>query len=337
MSAKISIERPAGIDPLESVLALVDARGERVSTLAGRGGWAVRFPAPNGAKFNAVLAGACTVHTDGLAAPLRLETGDSFLLTRPQEFILATSAEASEQPASPLFRASDGQHADIGAPGEPVTAELIGGSFTFDRRARELLLDSLPPLIHLPADAGGAPLVPALLHRLKCEAQQGQVGASVISQHLAVVLLVDMIRHHLTQGAPEAGWLRGLTDPIVALTLRAIHADPSRSWTVELLAAEAGVSRSTLAHRFKATVGQAPLEYLTRWRLELGVQRLLRSEETVASVAAAVGYGSETAFALAFKREFGTPPGRFRRTSQERTVTRERWIRAQRASVHAAL
>lgn len=313
------MDRPISVDPLEDVLALLKARGELTSTFTGRGAWAVRFPAPSGAKFNSVLKGSCTLDTEGLGTPLTLNPGDSFLLTRPQEFVLSTSSEADEQHASPLFQATAGRRAEVGPREESVNAVLIGGSFSFDRNARELLLDSLPPVIHLPAHAPGAAMTQYLLIRIGQESSDQRIGAGVIGAHLAVVLLIDIVRHYLSQNPQGAGWLSGLSDPVVANALGAIHADPSARWTVQHLADKSNVSRSTLAARFKAVAGVGPLEYLTRWRIELGAERLRATDQKIASIAEEVGYGSEAAFALAFKRELGSPPGAYRRTVTQRS------------------
>lgn len=321
MSLVEPIDRPLLVDPLEDVLALVGVRAERAATLTGHGDWALRLPAPAGAKFNSVLAGSCTIDTEGLEHPLTLRAGDSFLLTRPQEFVLSTSPRTSVQPAAPFFRATGGTSAEVGPFEYPVTARLVGGSFTFGRRARELLLDALPPLIHLPAHADGAAMVPHLLNRIDHEIRSGRLGANVVTEHLAVVLLIDVVRYHFAHHPDGEGWLQGLSDPVVSAAMHAIHTDPARRWTVGLLAGTAHVSRSTLAARFKSAVGQGPLEYLTRWRLELGAHRLTASEQTIATIADAVGYGSEAAFALAFKRELGTPPGRYRREARRHDTT----------------
>ncbi len=317
MSPFSPIERPTALDPLEEVLRLVEVRAERASTLTGHGDWALRFPAPDGAKFNSVLDGSCVIDTDGLDHPITLRAGDSFLLTRPQEFILGTSPRSTVQPASPFFRATGGASAEVGPLDQPVTAHLVGGSFTFGRRARELLLDALPPVIHLPAHAEGAGMLPHLLTRTDKEARTGGLASNLITEHLAVVLLIDVVRHHLTQQPDTTGWLQGLRDPVVSAALHAMHADPARRWTVRMLADVALVSRSTLAARFKSVVGQGPLEYLTRWRLELGAHRLAATDQTIATIADAVGYGSEASFALAFKRELGAPPGSYRREARK--------------------
>jgi AraC-like DNA-binding protein len=135
-----------------------------------------------------------------------------------------------------------------------------------------------------------------------------------MAEHLAVVMLIHVLRLHLAR-EPRAvsGWLAGLADPAVAAALRAMHETPARPWTVADLARNGAVSRSTLAARFKDTVGQGPLEYLTRWRIELASRDLRRGTETVASIARSVGYGSESALSVAFKRITGMSPGDYRR------------------------
>jgi len=313
-----TIKSPISSDPLDAVLGLTRARAETVATLRGRGDWAIRFPAPAGAKFNAVLAGSCTVDTAGLPEPVAVRAGDVFVLTRPQEFVLATSPAVAVGPASPHFLASGGRSAEVGPADAPVSAHLIGGSFTFDGRARRLLLDQLPPLVVLPAHAEGASFPPLLLTRIEHEMRRNTPGSTVVAEHLALVLLVEVLRHHALDASQAAGWLRGLDDQVIGVTLRAIHGDPARPWTVKTLAEAAHVSRSTLAARFKRLVGIGPLEYLMRWRLELAAHELVTTGATIATIATRIGYGSEAAFSLAFKRELGATPGAFRRSGQDR-------------------
>nr|WP_239119663.1 AraC family transcriptional regulator [Planotetraspora thailandica] len=130
-------------------------------------------------------------------------------------------------------------------------------------------------------------------------------------------MLIHLLRLHLVVARPgeTSGWLAGLTDPIVASALRAIHARPAHAWTVSQLGTVAEVSRSTLAARFKQVVGQSPLEYLTGWRIELAAAHLRRGDDTVAAIARQVGYGSESALSDAFKRITGASPREYRRTS----------------------
>jgi AraC-like DNA-binding protein len=82
--------------------------------------------------------------------------------------------------------------------------------------------------------------------------------------------------------------------------------------TVETLAQEAAMSRSTFFDRFRKEVGVAPMEYATGWRMALA-KEFLREDMAIADIAERVGYGSTSAFSVAFNRHVGMPPGVYSR------------------------
>ena len=139
-----------------------------------------------------------------------------------------------------------------------------------------------------------------------------------LSETLRVVQLVSAIFTQARFTAPWAyqspsGWLAGMGDRIVGNALNALHARPAHAWALEELAREAGTSRSVLAKRFQQLVGNSPMQYLTQWRMLLAANLLRRSSASLASIAEDVGYQTDTAFSRAFRREFGSPPARWRR------------------------
>ncbi|MFL9659696.1 AraC family transcriptional regulator [Streptomyces sp. PB17] len=299
------------MDPLEDVLTLLKTRSHLSASLVAGGRWAVRFDAPRVVKFNAVRRGTCQLEVDGIDEPIDLAEGDCYLLTRPRSFTLRSDPETAPVDGGAVFaRAEDG----IARAGQGDDVFLIGGGFSFGTRAQELLLDRLPPIIRVPADTPHAETVQWALTAIDQELTHRPMASTLIAEHLAVIMLVHVLRLHLER-APHAvsGWLAGLADPVVATALTCLHRDPARSWTVADLAGTAAVSRSTLAARFKATVGQGPLEYLTRWRIELAARQLREGNATLASIAHSVGYGSESALSVAFKRVLGMPPGDYRK------------------------
>ncbi|MEV4047574.1 AraC-like DNA-binding protein [Streptomyces sp. SAI-195] len=299
------------MDPLEDVLTLLKTRSHLSASLVTGGRWAVRFNAPRVVKFNAVRRGSCQLEVDGIDEPIDLAEGDCYLLTHPRSFTLRSDPETAAVDAGAVFaRAEDG----IARAGQGDDVFLIGGGFSFGTRAQELLLDRLPPIVHVPADTPHAETVQWALTAIDQELTHRPMASTLIAEHLAVIMLVHVLRLHLER-APYAvsGWLAGLADPVVATALTCLHRDPARPWTVAGLAGTAAVSRSTLAARFKATVGHGPLEYLTRWRIELAARQLREGNATLASIAHSVGYGSESALSVAFKRVLGMPPGDYRR------------------------
>jgi AraC-like DNA-binding protein len=141
-----------------------------------------------------------------------------------------------------------------------------------------------------------------------------QPGGTLVAQQLAYVMLVQALRLHLQDSAGRGvGWLFALADKPMRAAIEAIHAEPARRWTLQALAERAGMSRSTFALRFKATVGEAPMAYLTRWRMLLAGDRLANSGDPVSAIALDLGYESESAFSTAFKRVMGRPPRRYGR------------------------
>jgi AraC-like DNA-binding protein len=297
------------VDPLEDVLTLVGTSSRLSTGLAAGGEWALDFDPPPAVKFNAVRRGSCLLIVDGVIYPLA--PGDCFLLTRSQRFVLASGVDVPPAPAGPVFAAAGPDGIAHTGTGDDVF--LLGGRFDFGARARELLLDALPPVLHVPASSPAAATLRWSLTQIETELRDRPIASGLVAEHLALVMLIHLLRLHLA-AAPAAGpgWLGGLADPVVAPALRALHADPARAWTVADLAAVAAVSRSTMAARFKRAVGQGPLDYLTGWRIELAAARLRRGDGTVAAIARAVGYGSESALSTAFKRVTGRSPREYR-------------------------
>ena len=131
---------------------------------------------------------------------------------------------------------------------------------------------------------------------------------------MAEALFVETLRRYVEQlPSEETGWLADTRDPVVGAALALLHRKPCHAWTRAELAAAVGVSRSVLADRFARFLGEAPLTYLARWRLQLAARLLQTTRKTILQLAADVGYESEAAFNRAFKREFGLPPAQYRR------------------------
>ena len=138
---------------------------------------------------------------------------------------------------------------------------------------------------------------------------------TLLDRLLDVVLVQSVCTHFTAQGERAPGWFRASSHPDIGATLRAMHGDPARAWTVADLATMASMSRSAVARRFTEIVGSPPLAYLTDWRMALARELLRDTDESLASIATAVGYSSEFSFAATFKRHNGVAPGRWRRSA----------------------
>ena len=269
-----------------------------------------RFPPVDAAGFHVVLQGTCWLVPAG-GEPFAAGAGDVVFLPRGCGHGLAAG------PDTPLV---DGTAALTEIRPEPAGAPardemvLLCGAYFMERSRAHPLLDELPEIVHLPARGGRHPGLRAAVDLLDAELEQQRPGADAMLPALLDVLLLHVLRAWFAERPPaEGGWAAALNDQGIAAALRAMHGDPGRPWTVAELGARAGLSRSAFARRFAALVGMAPLAYLTWWRMALAARLLRDSDAPLATVARRVGYGSEFSFAHAFKREFGTAPGAFRR------------------------
>lgn len=191
---------------------------------------------------------------------------------------------------------------------------MLGGAFIFEDAHAQLLIDALPEFMHIPAMQPAAAVLRDTLAILDRELRHPAMGSSVMTQRLADILLIQALRAHVAEYGPgAAGWVGALSDTRIGSAIELMHADIAHRWTVSELAEAAAMSRSAFALRFKSMAGVAPLEYLRRWRMQLAHQALLKKTCSVAEVARAMGYASESAFGNAYKREFGRSPRRDRK------------------------
>lgn len=275
------------------------------------GSWCTRQDPYQGAGFYVVLQGRCRLMADG-SAPLTLGAGDAVLLPHGAGHLIAgdsAGAVGAERAPVPFEQwcADTGSGARRGGDG----TEVLCGRYRLDCSRMHPLMTELPEVVHLPRRAGGNLELRAVVDLLAGELDEARPGSGVALPSLLDLLFVYIVRAWMTD-ARDASWPRVLADPVVAAALRALHADPGAPWSNELLAAEAGVSRPTLARRFTTLTGSPPMAYLTWWRVIRAATLLRETRDTLATIAGRVGYGSPYALSHAFKREFGTTPGRYR-------------------------
>ncbi|WP_327353938.1 AraC family transcriptional regulator [Streptomyces sp. NBC_01304] len=319
------------MDVLSDVIATVRTGEPRSALVQWRAPWGQRFAAGPGAGFQVVLQGSCwLIRPD--EEPVALGVGDVVFLPHGRGHALADHpdtplAEPSCDPPGhdPGQRYEQRYAAPAGGqrtPEAPTTVTLCG-AYQLDPERAHPLLGDLPDLVHLPARLGRHPEIRAAVDLLAAELERPRLGADAVVPALLDMLLLYVLRAWFeerpgdegAEGAGCQGWTAALRDPVVSAALHAIHRDPGLPWTVAKLGAEAGSSRAAFARRFTALVGRPPLAYLTWWRMTSAARLLSTSETRIALVAERVGYTSEFAFANAFKREYGTSPGRYRRDS----------------------
>jgi AraC-like DNA-binding protein len=299
------------MDPLSDVLSLLKPNSYMFRGFDAAGQWSLRFPPADGIKCYAVVSGHCWLAVDGVPEPVRLGAGDCLLLPGGRAFRFASDLDLPAVDAKAIFTATpDGVVASLNGGGEVFG---LGGYFAFDGDHAGILLGVLPPIVHIRKETDRAALRWAL-ERMIQELREPQPGGALIARHLAHLLLVQALRLHLAEvSGGGVGWLFALADRQMSAAISAMHADPARRWTLQMLAERAGMSRSAFAAKFKETVGAAPMDYLTRWRMLLAGDRLANSSDPISVIAPSLGYESESAFSTAFKRVMDCSPRRYGR------------------------
>ncbi len=311
------------MDVLTDVLEAVHLKSMIHGRLELTAPWGLRL---DGGRpgFYVVTRGTCWLEVAGVEEPLQLAGGDFVLLPKGQAHVLRDSRRTRALPVAevigncPTSRKGCQPGGIRHAGGGGALTTMVGGCFVFEDGEKNPLLVSLPPVIHVKGDGGTAVRwLEASLQFVASEMGSGQPGAETVVSRLADILFVQAVRAHLAQAGEGAkGWLRALVDPQIGEALGLIHQRPEEPWTVESLASRVALSRSAFAARFAHLVGEPPLTYLTRWRMDKATRLLRTSHASIGEVAARVGYDAEAAFSKAFKRWIGVAPGAYRRAPE---------------------
>lgn len=262
--------------------------------------------------FHVVLDGACWIRHASLDW-VRVTAGEAVVFAQGSPHDLADRPGRTTIPFAAMLDGRSvlelrNQRFETG-PGD--TTSILCGFLGCDRRAFEPLCRSLPPMFAVNL----GPTMETVVRYAVGNALDDSPGTAGLRGRLAELLFLVALRLYMRDlPAGATGWLAGLRDPLVGRALQAMHAQPCRHWSVDDLAGVTASSRSALATRFREIIGEPPMHYLTRLRMQCAARRLNESRLSIASVADEVGYDSSAAFQRAFKRCFGMPPAAWRRT-----------------------
>jgi AraC-like DNA-binding protein len=198
----------------------------------------------------------------------------------------------------------------FGGGGRP--AAMVCGYLYCDDLPFNPVLASLPPVVRIRSSSGPLARWVAASVEYALHASERSADDDPVLKRLPELLFTECLCDYAIRSEADAGWLAGLADPVVGRALACMHREPKQAWTLEELARRAAASRSVLDERFRRLLGQAPMSYLTSWRLQLASRQLRTTDATLAEIAEAVGYSSEASFSRAFKRHVGRSPGEWR-------------------------
>jgi AraC-like DNA-binding protein len=321
------------VDVLSEVLSAVRLTGSVYFDVSATSPWVAEAPssgqiahlvmpgAQHTIEYHVITKGSCWISiVDGEPfEPVLLEEGDIAVIPHGEAHALSSAPGMRAKPDVDGHRRPTGENAlpfklKTGVEG-PSDTHVICGFFTCDVKPFNPLLDALPRFMRFGREGSATSdgLLEQFIRFASTEMGNKRAGGQSILNRLSELMFVEAIRMQMEQhAATDTGWLAGLRDPLVGRVLALLHAKPAHAWTLEELAAESGASRSALADRFNHLMGYPPIQYLTRWRMQLAAKRLSDTGAKVAAVAQEVGYDSEAAFSRAFKKFSGRSPSEWR-------------------------
>ncbi len=267
-------------------------------------GWMAGEPPVHVAERDVILFPQGDPHVMSSARGMRPQRVDKdfYFAPRPPQLPYALSLGSSEVTTARL----DGGGRD--------RATVVCGFLGLDARPFNPLLAALPRVMHVSgATLGSDSWVSSFLRAAVAESNQRRPGGEAVLERMSEMLFVEVLRRYLDAlPAGQIGWLAGIRDHSIGRVLALLHEKPDTPWTLERLAEEAAMSRSTLHERFVHFIGQPPMQYLTHWRMQVAARLLRDTKAKLIEVALGVGYESEAAFSRAFKRAVGVAPGAWR-------------------------
>lgn len=299
------------MDVLSSILETIKLHGIVYRKLVLMSPWAVDTPSGPYVQFWRLVKGKCVISIEG-QAPIHMKEGGLVLLPLSRPYRISDGQDRrvtsmadyirSRQNGTPLF--SEGEEETI----------LLGGHFEFEHKPAHPLISGLPAFIHITSFSSREHVwLKQTADLIFDEINSEKQGSKILVARLAEMLFIHTIRAYIHQGGQAEGFLAALADERISTALKLIHENPEREWTLEILSKAVGMSRTLFFNKFKETVGETPLEYLTNRRMDRAKRLLLSTKDSIGSIALAVGYQSEAAFNRLFKSKVDETPARYRR------------------------
>ena len=302
------------LDTLSATLMRMKLKAFNAAAFNAGGDWIFESPGHVPLALHFVTQGTQWIRAPQDKTPRRLEAGDCVLISGGRPFALSSDPKAKKRQKFGPDDALKTLHNGVMTLNGGGDSFSVGAQFQFEGHLPSLVFARLPQVLHIPASDVHSAFLRDTVERFRAEFLGNSLGRSLMLSHLAPIMLLQTLRVFL-RGEQGAGtWLMALANPKLSKAMDAIHTDYKNKWTLEQLAAIAGMSRSRFALQFKHEVGIAPMDYLMQWRMQIACDLLKEQDMGIAAVAQAVGYESSSAFSVAFTKVVNLRPGAYQKS-----------------------
>src|SRR5262245_3484761 len=302
----------AALDVLTTVLNALQFKGKVFCYSRFTAPWAIRLEPKDFAHFHFFERGQGWVQIEETGAETAAVGGDLVIFPHGGAHVLRDNQKTKAVNVEELLPCRNVLTLNHGGGGAETT--MVCGAFTFGDQIGNPILPLLPDLIHVPRERiHSAIWLEPMLRLLAHEAQHPREGSGSIIGHLTGIIFVQAVRAWIeAQPEGQGGWLGALRDKQITSALNLMHQQPEERWTIARLASAVGMSRSPFATKFTSLVGDPPLAYLTKWRMNLAAGYLRDDQSSIREIAERVGYESPASFTNAFKRSFSVSPREYK-------------------------
>ncbi len=277
--------------------------------------WGFQVAARSGPAFHLLTAGSAWLEVEGQQDPVRLAAGDLVILPRGEGHVVRDSPQSAVTWLDSILTETPPVNGHLSHGGGGERTDLLCGGFAVDRLTARPLLEALPTVVHLRGSGGRAPeWLVSLIRMIAVEMASTGPGSEAVVTRLTDALLAQALRQCLADADRAFQGATAVSDPQIARALRLIREHPDHRWTVPKMAAAVSLSRSAFAERFRAATGETPMQNLTRYRMARAAEYLRATMAGIREIARLTGYDSEVSVTKAFRRQYGTSPGAYRRS-----------------------
>lgn len=276
--------------------------------------WGFQVAARSGPAFHLLTAGSAWLEVQGQPEPVRLAAGDLVILPRGEGHVVRDSRNSPVQWLDRILADTPPVNGHLAHGGGGERTELLCGGFAVEKLTARPLIEALPTIVHLRGSGGRAPeWLVMLVRMIAVEMASTGPGSEAVVTRLTDALLAQALRQCLADADRAVGGQTAVSDGQIARALRLIREHPDRRWTVPKMAAAVSLSRSAFAERFRAATGETPMLNLTRFRMARAAEYLRATNAGIREIARLTGYDSEVSVTKAFRRQYGSAPGAYRK------------------------